>query len=103
MADISKSLCLFVCFRFFFRLFADTVLPKHNADSCDYGFVIGEDKSTRFFCLCGRKYTRERDMKYHQKWDCGRELKCPNCHKNYKDIQYFRAHKKMCSYAGITE
>lgn len=50
-----------------------------------------------YYCDCGRKYSHERHLKYHLKYECGKKLKCCTCAKSFKDIQYYRLHVERCA------
>lgn len=50
-----------------------------------------------YYCDCGRKYSHERHLKYHLKYECGKKLKCKTCSKTFKDIQYYRLHVDRCA------
>lgn len=61
--------------------------------------IINEQQSDeKYDCFCGRRYSLIRNLKYHQKWECGRILKCTKCGKTFKDLAYYRIHCKRCVY-----
>lgn len=59
------------------------------------------DKKTRKFieavlCKCGRKFSYENLYAYHQKWECGRDLRCKFCQQSYCTLHYVKRHMKAC-------
>lgn len=60
--------------------------------------ILKQDNKTFYFCQCGRKYSLERNVKYHVKWECGKVFECPTCKHSFKDFQYYRIHSERCAY-----
>lgn len=49
-----------------------------------------------FPCRCGRNYSRQARLTFHQKWECGISLMCKKCGKAFKNLYNFRYHYLKC-------
>lgn len=43
-------------------------------------------------CECGRSYANLRHLVYHKKWECGKELRCHICFKQFVYRSHLRSH-----------
>lgn len=71
----------------------NTRTVRHNEQS---------PKCPKHLCSCGRKFTHDAHLRYHQRWECGQVLICRICCRIYNTKSNLMRHVKTCG-AGLTQ
>lgn len=50
----------------------------------------------KIICSCKRSFIYPAQLTYHQRWECGRVLKCKSCQKILSTVTNKRKHEKQC-------
>lgn len=61
------------------------------------GGGVGDDDEPRFECKCGRKFKRLNKWRYHNKWECGKVIKCHLCNRVVTTFYSLKMHMKTHS------
>lgn len=50
-----------------------------------------------FPCACGRKFSHEKNRRYHLKWECGKVLFCAVCSTEFASRSRLVCHQRVCA------
>lgn len=50
----------------------------------------------KHICRCGRSFTHDAHIRYHQRWECGQLLTCRKCCRTYNTKSNLARHLKSC-------
>lgn len=67
--------------------------PKYENRSFKKPLQLNKD----FPCGCGRQFSHEKNLRYHQKWECGRALKCVICESEFASRSRLVSHQRVCA------
>ena len=74
----------------------DKDIPQYVTKAKGKPVPVQLQNPKRFYCECGRSYSRASDLKRHQLQQCGKECKypwvCPKCPSNFMRHQSHREH-----------
>lgn len=65
---------------------------KSVSGSAKGGSSSSSGSENRHACKCGRSFTEKKKLTYHQKWECGKVLKCKVCKKTFRLRQEILSH-----------
>lgn len=54
------------------------------------------DLKPRFTCVCGRTFVNSGHVRYHRRWECGKDLSCRICGRKFVTISNLKRHFKGC-------
>lgn len=67
-----------------------------NGQSSIINVLCDKQEKIKFSCACGRQYGSQYLVNYHQKWECGRQLKCSICSRIYNSKSNLFRHTRIC-------
>lgn len=75
------------------KLWTYKIQPKHDNVIFKKPMQLNKD----FPCGCGRQFSHEKNLRYHQKWECGKLLSCPICNMEFASRSRLVCHQRVCA------
>lgn len=64
---------------------------------------FSDDNIFLLTCKCNRTFRQNGHLRYHQKWECGRNLLCQICQKQFNTVSNLNRHERTCSKKKLQE